>query len=251
MWRLNQVNYKGNRFRRVVVRPKDVLYPFAILMSANIAILTAWTIVDPLRWTRVELANYFDIFDRPSDSVAYCRGSDSTTSYFIFMYVGINVVALIFANYQSYVARKYPSAYNEGYYIALSVGFLLEACLLGIPVIYLVKDTPSQVFLVKSIFITMLCLLILLPLFIPKYLARNEMEMKEPTRHVSNHVPPNSTFPSLTRRSLGRLRLSQCSLGGGSDSGHRFKDNFPDVTPREANNTSIDHNNVRGDAIAI
>ena len=35
--------------------------------------------------------------------------------YFIFMYVGINVVALIFANYQSYIARKYPSAYNEGY----------------------------------------------------------------------------------------------------------------------------------------
>jgi hypothetical protein len=170
--------------------PKDVLYPFGIMMSANIIILTLWTILNPPLWIRSDLANYYNEFGEPSASVGLCRADPEKaggTLIFMCLYFAINGLALIFANYQSYIARNYPSAYNEGYYIAISVGILLEAGLVGGPVLLLVRDNPSSKFVVQAIVISAVCLGILTPLFVPKYLARNEKEMVEVTRAIPNH----------------------------------------------------------------
>jgi hypothetical protein len=208
MWRLNQLNYKATRFRRAVIKPRDVLYPFGIMMSANIVILISWTVLNPPQWTRVDLANYYDEFGQPSASVATCRGHEEKagggTKVFFCLYFAINLLALIFANYQSYIARNYPSAYNEGYYIAISVGFLMEACLVGVPVLVLVQGSPTSDFLVRAILITVVCLVILLPLFVPKYLARNEKEMVEATRAIPNHSSRRDLEPLEPQMGVNR-----------------------------------------------
>lgn len=53
LWRINIVFAAASTYRRVVVTEKDVILPFAVLMSLNIAILLAWTIVDPMVYKRV------------------------------------------------------------------------------------------------------------------------------------------------------------------------------------------------------
>ena len=216
MWRLNRLHHKAELFQRVEIKPKDVLYPFGIMMSVNIAILTCWTVLDPRRWTRVDLANYHDTFGRSSASVGLCLSSPSgeEKGYFIFLYFGVTIAALLIANYQSFVARNYPSPYNEGFHIAMSVGFLLEACLVGSPVLYLVRENPRSNFLVTSILITMVCLVILLPIFVPKYLARNEKSMVEPYRAVSNHSPLLDAYQFPSMRHSRSLSLVSGSTPG-------------------------------------
>ena len=216
MWRLNRLHQKAEHFQRVVIKPTDVLYPFGIMMSVNIAILTSWTLMDPRSWTRVDLANYHDTFGRPSASVGLCLSGPNGEEkrYFTYLYFGVIITALLIANYQSFVARNYPSPYNEGFYIALSVGLLLEACLVGSPVLYLVRENPTSNFLVTSILIATVSLVILLPLFIPKYLARNEKSMVEPYRAVSNHSPSLDSYQFTSMRHIRSLSLVSGSTHG-------------------------------------
>ena len=65
-WRTNQVYAHAQRFQRVEIGTKDVLLPFAFLFTTNIALLTAWTIVDPLNWERV--VTEVDAYNRTTES---------------------------------------------------------------------------------------------------------------------------------------------------------------------------------------
>jgi hypothetical protein len=69
-WRLNRLFKSGARFRRIVVRPKDVLLPFILSMAWSLGILIAWTIVSPSEWRRRHLEN-FDQFGRRTQSVGW------------------------------------------------------------------------------------------------------------------------------------------------------------------------------------
>jgi hypothetical protein len=52
-WRINKVILgSGGAFRKATIRPRDVLWPMAVLVSLNLVILVAWTIVAPLTWER-------------------------------------------------------------------------------------------------------------------------------------------------------------------------------------------------------
>jgi gamma-aminobutyric acid type B receptor len=62
IWRVHRVYRSAQRFRRVKVRVRDVLWPFVILMTLNLIILTVWTTLFPLKWTSVPLSK--DVYDR-------------------------------------------------------------------------------------------------------------------------------------------------------------------------------------------
>ena len=54
IWRLTALIQNAAQFRRVNIRPQDVLIPFCIILLFNTAFLLTWTIVDPLVWERVD-----------------------------------------------------------------------------------------------------------------------------------------------------------------------------------------------------
>jgi hypothetical protein len=85
----------------------------------------------------------------------------------------VNIVAIVFLLYQSYKARNLPTDFNEGVYVTVTSFSLLECLLLAAPLLFLVYDNPTADFMIKSIMVTISCLAILLPMFIPKYLQRN------------------------------------------------------------------------------
>ena len=86
------------QMRRVKVKETDVILPFAILMTANIAVLLAWTIVDPLKWVRTEP-------DDQNQSHGFCQADDQTAYKFLIPIGVINALALILANLEP---RKNP-----------------------------------------------------------------------------------------------------------------------------------------------
>lgn len=158
------------------------MLPFVILFVANFAVLLAWTLVAPLRWTRVEVAN-FDHFGRIVESYGTCfapAGQDgrmlmlaSSSNAFMLALGLFNLVAVAFANYQCYLSRQVPSDFNESYYIGLSMLSILEGFLIGIPILFLAVGNPTANFIVASLLISFLYMTILVPTFIPKVFIKN------------------------------------------------------------------------------
>lgn len=173
-WRLNKLFNKARGMRRVVLRYRDVMMPFIVFMTLNIAFLAGWTALAPLVWTRVPLAN-FDVFGRSVESYATCR-SESPGQMFAFLgpMIAMNLSALIFAAYQAYKARNLPTQFSESKYMAMTMASLLECLLISAPLFALVADNPTADFLVTSIVISIVCLAILLPIFVPKYIRRRD-----------------------------------------------------------------------------
>lgn len=172
-WRLNKVIDKAKKFQRVKVESKDVLLPFVILLALNLVVLSVWSAVAPLEWIRVEVANY-DVFGRSRESYGTCASRDANfEALIVTVLLLINLSAVGFSLYQSYLARDHPSQYNESYHVATAMASQLEAILLGVPVLILVRDNPTASFLVRSILVAIFCSAILLPMFVPKFRIRN------------------------------------------------------------------------------
>lgn len=172
-WRLNKVIDKARRFQRVKVEVKDVLLPFVILLVLNVIVLSVWSTIAPLEWVRIDLSNY-DVFGRSRESYGKCASKDAAAeATFVTLLLIINLSAVVFSLYQSYLARNHPSQYNESYYVAIAMASKLEAILLGVPVLILLRDNPTASFLVRSILVAIICCAILLPMFVPKFRIRN------------------------------------------------------------------------------
>jgi hypothetical protein len=170
-WRVNIVHRNAKKFRRVTIRPKDVLLPFVVLTVLNMIILITWTIVAPLRWDRVIVEE--DMFGQPVESRGTClhavKSRENTETTFLCLLIAVNAMALLFSNYQSYRARKLPSEFNETLYLAMTNLVLLEGMVLGAPIIFLVGDDPASFMLIRSLLVSIICLAVLVPMFVPKF----------------------------------------------------------------------------------
>lgn len=168
-WRLNRIFESATHFRRVQIRAQDVLRPLLVLMTINLSILIAWSIVDPLKYTRFVVEDGgFDIAGRATESYAACASENSTLQkVFTSLYAIPNLVALVLANWECYKARKLPEKVNESDRIAAVMFILLECAVLGIPVLFVVKDNPTASFCIRTIIIAVICIAILVPLFLP------------------------------------------------------------------------------------
>lgn len=229
-WRISIVVRKAVSMNRAIIRARDVLVPFAVLMIINITLLTLWTFLDPLVWTRNDV-NYTDTFGRSIESYGICKGkykSSDLTIIFAVVLAVTNAIVVIVAFYQVWSTRHFPSEFNESSYMALSMSILLEAFLLGLPILFLVYTNPAASFIVRVLVVTASCLALLGPTFVPKlwiqhkeakgvratmmkewaeYMARQEHCDNSPAIIVSSHTSggqPRSRETSSTTASSCR-----------------------------------------------
>ena len=213
IWRLNKVVRSSMRFRKMHVRIQDVLYPFAILLSLNFLLLTVWTAVDPLLWVRTDDANYMTSGQSSRSTGACASSSRKNEIIFYTFFCLLNFVALGCANWQSYKARKLQTEFKESTNITVSMLFVTESTLLGLPVLFLVGDDPSAFFLVRSVLITIISLGVLMPIFVPKVSLRNK-KVLEVTRVVASS---HRRQPLEDRAKSGPWWASSSDDGSGDD----------------------------------
>ena len=213
-WRVNMLLKKGKQLRRLRVGIADTMFFLVTLMGINVVLLTAWTLVSPLTWQRIEVAN-FDQYGRVTESYGRCKGDGSTEYKVIISLLGIvNGLALVFTNYQGFKTHSLPTAFDESYYVAVTNASLLEALILGIPILVLANDSPSASYIVKVILVTVVCLCTLLPLFVPKHLQRNadaareEQSKRSLRRRSSRFLSNNSSTYMQSARSLGSIEFA-------------------------------------------
>ncbi|CAB9518313.1 acid type B receptor subunit 2 [Seminavis robusta] len=189
-WRLSKLILSGRGMKRITVHAQDVLLPFMLLMTLNVGILTAWTVVAPLTYQRVWLEDHIDFYGRRVESYAICqteqqstgRGDDDSSSSvsssgpFLISLAVLNLGAVFVALYQCYVARALPTSFSESKYLTLSIASIFETLCIGAPFLFLVPtDTdPSAHFSIQSSLVCIIGTTILLLLFLPKFSERNQ-----------------------------------------------------------------------------
>lgn len=185
-WRINKVVRNSIEMQRVQVHTQDVIWPFALLTITNVAILTTWTIISPLHWTRKYYVST-DQYGRGLETYGSCSFAEGNARVFLLLLSIFNGLAVVFANYQSYLGRKNPTGFNESSHVAISMASLLECFLIGGPILLVVDESPEARFSVKTILVFVSCCAILLPMFIPKFTALHTMNgTPRSTRRMSN-----------------------------------------------------------------
>jgi hypothetical protein len=99
------------------VRYIDVMIlPFVVVMSLNIALLTAWTVVNTLTWVHVSKES-FELFGQVVETYGTCAVNNNdptndkticTKILFTSLILIVNFVALMCVLYQCYRAQQLP-----------------------------------------------------------------------------------------------------------------------------------------------
>ena len=191
--RVNKLMKSAQRFRRVTVEAKDVLLPFVIMISLNVIFLSVATAIDPLYWERVETGRDGE---GNLESYGHCTSDGTVSAVMLGLVVVFNAIALILACYQAYKGLKIDVAYSESTYVAFSIASILQAAIVGVPLIFLSESNPSASFVVRSLLVFVICMSVLCFIFIPK--------MTQTFSHK----------PDSTRFSVGMVSIDQNSSTG-------------------------------------
>jgi 7 transmembrane sweet-taste receptor of 3 GCPR len=170
LWRINRL-FGAQRFHRLVVTERDVLGPFLLLFATNVALLTAWTIVDPLQWTRITV---------PGEEWKTYGSCASNGIGYIFMGLILFLlgVALVMACHQAYRARNISDEFSESKNLGLALFTWLQVLLVGVPTLFLVnaENFTARYFIVVGL-LFVLSETMLLVIFVP--LVKGVLELKK------------------------------------------------------------------------
>ena len=201
--RFERIVEEARECHRVKVRAVDVLLPFSLLLGMNVVVLVLWTVLDPLTYARTDNPGT-DGWNRIMSTYGACR-CENHVAYTLPLAV-INAGVLACAIYQAYKSRKIRLEFAESKYIAISMILLLEALLIGTPILLVVRDSPGAFYLAVVLMIFVICIGVLLLIFVPKVFMAAEYSHRSLTdqrRMIMEGI----------RESVPRL---QCQPGSGS-----------------------------------
>ena len=217
-------------FEHVKVSEYDVLVPFTVLMSCNVIVLLAWTLLDPLIYTREEYEGT-DYWNRVIATYGFCRARNefddrpttttTTTSsksdrvssvlYYLIPLILLNTCVLFLACYQAFQAKDIQSEFAESKYIGLTLSSILQTFLTGIPIVFVVRDMPEAFYVVTTFMIFILCMVVLLFIFVPKMYKQ----------YIFNKLSEQEQR-AMIQRSIHSTTRKLNATGGGSPSSARF-----------------------------
>lgn len=145
--------------------------------------------------------------------------------------LAFNIVALIMANVEAFKARHIKVEYGESKYIGIAMAMTMQILLVGTPLLFLLSDSPSVNYFVRTSIVFCVSMSFLLLLFVPKlmvwYKKPNEtISLTEKTTTVGlsltarksfggnavSHFVESSVEPSHRCMFVGSLTLSSCFI---------------------------------------
>lgn len=195
--RITRILRAATSYHRVTVTTKDVLLPMVLLLSLNVLVLTLWTILDPLTYVRQDNPGT-DGWNRTISTFGACR-SRHVIPYLLPL-ISINLFCLGIANWQAFLARKIKSQFAESKYIGLAMAVFLQAMLIGLPVLFIVRNSPHAFYLTLCFILFVVCIMLLLLIFIPKMVLA---EQDEATQFRAVQAAIRSSVPSRVETAFG------------------------------------------------
>ena len=197
----------------------DVMRPFILLLTVNCAIMTAWTLVDPLVRNRGK-ANYLTtlvtltkiiclqqvwVRTEPNDkyeSHGYCKAEGKASIALLTLLAVLNAVALVFANIEAFRARNITSEFSESQYVFCIMICLFQALFIGVPLLIIVRENAIATYFMWAGLIFVVTTAILGLLFVPKVIL-----VRRRTRNLAESPPSQSTTIENQNNTDGGLEL--------------------------------------------
>jgi len=212
-WRINKIFHNPSCFSRIKVTAVDVIGPYVVLMAINVIVLACWTAIAPLVFDRFYHEGT-DSWNRQISSYGFCHSQTDAKGGFIpyLIILGVvNISVLILANVQAYQARSIQSEYSESKYISIIMASMLQASVIGIPVILLVWDSPQVLFVVLVCLISVICFAVLSFMFLPKILFLKEYRAEQ-LRKKEARMRQNANISEVTGTQLPSRTISNVSI---------------------------------------
>jgi ABC-type sugar transport system substrate-binding protein len=233
-WRILIILESAQRFKRVKITVKQVLYPFFSLLLVNVIILTCWTAINPLVFKRKNSTSR-DGWNRVISTYGVCVSKHQESRGSSAPYLGclafVNGGILLLANVMAYRSRNMCTEFNESHYIAIVMASMLQAFLIGIPLIFLVLDQPQPFYVIIVILDFAVCMTTLMFMFIPKILAHREYLTLKKERNCVEGSTPATEGLKLFRQELNRQSFSgsgsNFNVSAGSTTLQLTKRNYP------------------------
>ena len=199
--------------------------PFGVLMAFNLAFLLTWTIADPLHWERIDTgrtkAGVLSSYGR-------CASFGNLSSIMLGLLAGVNIVALLFANVLAYMTRLLEVAFNESKFVGLAMASILQAALIGLPLLFLADSNPVARYVVRSLLVFVICMSVLLFIFVPKVLKADEkmtvrFSVSGASKRQSYNYEPSDQSGDMNMRLSGHKMESIPEVPSGHSSDADFK----------------------------
>ncbi|CAB9529783.1 Gamma-aminobutyric acid (GABA) B receptor [Seminavis robusta] len=167
-YRMFQMVQNSTAMRRTTVTAWDVAYVVLGCLLVNWAVLTAWTVVDPLAWVRHDMGTsvYEEAGIMTTESVGGC--SSENVGAWIGSLLSFHLTIMIATNFLLWQLRGVRDRYQESKYITLASLFACEFLLLGVPILIAVGDSSRARHIALVCIIGLTDLGVLLFVFVPK-----------------------------------------------------------------------------------
>ena len=164
-WRLVMI-FNNARLRKIKITDFQLMRYQLYMIAVCVILNVVWLFTDRLHWERVPVAR------EPTTGDVIVSSGLCTVSGDPFVAVAplltAVLVLLVGGNILVYRARHIPSEYSESKWIAIAMIMLLEAMVLGLPVIILSSGTPTTAFITKALMIVVTTMGTVALLFLPK-----------------------------------------------------------------------------------
>jgi hypothetical protein len=157
-----------HKYNVLLVEPASAMRLCFKLLFLNGTILALWTIVDPLKWERIEVDGGMTFEDGTVETYGVCKGEDYASLAFALILFALNLMIATIATYQAFKCRFLVLEYNEMQWLLLSLFPFVEVWLIGGPLVGLSYDDPTIQFVILSMMITASSVAAALSVFAPK-----------------------------------------------------------------------------------
>jgi len=232
----------GGQYRRIKVRPLDVMKPFFILLSIALIFLIMWTTISPSAYVQVPIETSRDQFGRITSSYGICTWKNDERKEFwqacIYLLQTFEFITILILTYYAYRCRNISTEYNESTWIGLILWIDLQLAGMSTLLSILVTNEEEIYRIGSSVIIFFNCISVLLLLFVPKMIALwNEKKEK-----LEKEVRRTERLERLRR--FDALKKAQedeaAGITRGSNALLALETPFNDGTMTEENNDQTD-----------
>ena len=152
----------------LLVTPETALRLNMRLLFMNGIVLALWTLVDPLKWMREEVEGGLVFEDGTVETYGACRGESFSSWGFALILFALNLMICMIATLQAFKCRFLVLEYNEMQWLPLSIFPFAETWLVGGPIVVLMRDDPTILFVLLTMMIVCSSVASAMAVFAPK-----------------------------------------------------------------------------------
>jgi len=144
--RVYKVMQSAVEMRRVTVSLQETFLVVGLVLLIDVAILTVWTVVDPLQWQRAVITA--DQYGYALSSEGHCYSEHWTI--FVSIIAAYHLLLMCKACYVCYLARNLPERFATKY-VSIAVFSNMQILVVALPVLVILGADPQASFFVRSV----------------------------------------------------------------------------------------------------